>query len=149
MRTLFITLLLTLAAVTAHAEDVYRTVQSDGTVVYSDRPLSSDSVKITLNTRLSEEARVAAEASAAAAAAAAQAGSGDDDMAAALAEQQRLRAEACQKAREALALYERSPRLYETLPDGGRRYLSDEEIATARMEARRAVADFCEPEPGN
>lgn len=149
MRTLFITLLLTLVAVTAHAEDVYRTVQPDGTVVYSDRPLSDESVKITLNVGAAEAAQAAAGASAGTSATASegQAGGGGDEAerASAREEQAQLRAEACQEARDALELYERSPRLYETLPGGGRRYLTDEEIVDARMNARQAIADFCEP----
>jgi len=140
--------LLAFAAASAEAPEVYRTIQADGTVVYSDRPLSPDSVLVAVNTRpASAEAAATASGSAAASGSAR---SRDDTagkesgMAAAVAEQKAMRAEACREAQAAAEAYERSPRLYEELPDGGRRYLSDEEIAEARQNARQAVVDFCD-----
>lgn len=150
MRTLTITLLLALAAFGAHAEEVYRTVQADGTVVYSDRPISANSVRVQVKSQPGQATAPAASSQAGSTqATGSRPANGGGDMAAARAEQARLKAEACQEARKALETYERSPRLYETLPDGGRRYLSDEEVIEARQKARQAVANFCEPESRN
>lgn len=150
MRTLMITLLLALAAFGARAEEVYRTVQPDGTVVYSDRPISASSVRVQVKAQPGQATAPAASAPRSSAQAdGSGSANGGGNMAAARAEQARLKAEACAEARKAVEVYERSPRLYETLPDGGRRYLSDEEMIEARQKARQAVANFCEPEPRN
>ena len=142
-------LLLALATSLAYAqvEDVYRTVKPDGTVIYSDRPISADSVLVKVQSQPTGEARAAAEAGAANTFAA-QPGEGEA-LAAAREEQARLRAAACEEARKMLATYENSPRLYEQLPDGGRRFLTDEETVQARVAARQAVADYCEPDGNN
>lgn len=128
----------------AVAEEIYRTVQGDGTVVYSDRPLSDSSVLVSVSARPADPGEnpvLAAEADR-------QSGEDDDSgaMSAAIEEQKALRAEACREARAAMEAYERAPRLYEELPGGGRRYLSDEEIVRARQAARQAVVDFCDDE---
>jgi phage protein D len=131
----------------ATANDVYRTVNEHGVVVYSDRPLSAQSQRVRVDAK--------ATAPQAAAPAPAPAAAPDEDterrqreadlatLTAARAEQANIRAAACRQAQAAAKSYEESPRLFETLPDGGRRYLSDEEIVQARLEARRAVADYC------
>lgn len=150
MRTLTITLLLALAAFGAQAEEVYRTVQADGTVVYSDRPISADSVRVQVKAQPGQATAPAASSQAGGSQATGnRPANNGQGMAAARAEQARLKAEACAEARKAVEVYERSPKLYEELPDGGRRYLSDEEMIEARQKARQAVADFCEPEPRN
>lgn len=144
--------LLALAAASTEAQaegqDVYRTIQADGTVVYSDRPLSPNSVLVTVDTRPASAADAGTDTGSAAASGSARsrdASAGrESGMAAAVAEQKAMRAEACREAKAAAEAYERSPRLYEELPDGGRRYLSDEEIAEARQNARQAVIDFCD-----
>lgn len=145
MKVLLATLaLLLLMTATVSAEEIYRTVKADGTVVYSDRPLSDSSVLVKVNAAPAEPGQnpvLAAEAG--------RDGEEDADsgaMAAAVEEQKALRAEACREAREALEAYDRAPRLYEELPGGGRRYLSDEEIVRARQAARQAVVDFCDGE---
>jgi hypothetical protein len=146
IRLLLPALVIALVATSANANDVYRTVQKDGTFVYSDRPLSPESVRVNLSSNPTDPERVAAEAEARRAADAerrSQAAEGDP-IAAGLAAQAELRAEACSEARKAYEAYERAPRLYESLPDGGRRYLSDEEVVRARESARQAVADFCD-----
>ena len=141
MRFLSIMLLAMLLATPALANEVYRTVDDRGVVVFSDRPLSSASVRVTVETKVPGAGEPQSVASANP--------QGDEDAArerglqAARAEQAEIRAEACRQARAAVATYETSPRLYESLPDGGRRYLSDEEMAAARQQARQAVADYC------
>jgi hypothetical protein len=153
MKTLLSALLLLVLATSlayAEAEEIYRTVKPDGTVVYSDRPISADSVLVQIQSRPAGEARAAAEAAAANAFAGPPGAPGEDEaLAAAREEQARLRAAACEEARKALETYENSPRLYEQLPNGGRRFLTDEEIVNVRLAARQAVTDFCEPDGGN
>ena len=146
IRFLLPALVIALLATSANANDVYRTVQRDGTVVYSDRPLSPESVRVNVSSDPTDPERVAAEAAARQAADTerrSQAAEGDA-LAEGLAAQAELRAKACSDARKAYEAYEQAPRLYEPLPDGGRRYLSDEEIVRARESARQAVADFCD-----
>jgi hypothetical protein len=96
MKTLLSALLLLVLATSvayAEAEEVYRTVKPDGTVVYSDRPISADSVLVQVQSRPTSEARAAAEAGAANAFAAQPAAPGDDEaLAAALRAAARWRA---------------------------------------------------------
>lgn len=131
-----------LVAFPAVANEVWRTVDHQGLVVFSDRPLSTASVRVSVATQPAGPAAAETEPgtppegtrrSAAPAAA----------DAAARAEQAELVAKACSDAREALAAYEKAPRLYQELPNGGRRYLTDEEMIATRQQARQAVADFC------
>lgn len=146
IRFLLTALAMALVSVTATANDVYRTVDRDGTVIYSDRPLSSSSQRISLATQEADEERVAAEAEALREADAArrQRSAEPAGLAAARAEQEELKATACREAREKAQAYEHAPRVYEQMPDGSRRYLSDEEVARARLSARQAVTDFCD-----
>jgi hypothetical protein len=146
MRLLIATLALALSCTLAQAEEVYRTMQPDGTVVYSDRPLSPASVRLSTTYRHTDPEAVEAELQSLEQSAEERRGatSPADDFAAARAEQRELRAQACEEARRAAAAYEGAPRLYEELSGGGRRYLTDEEIVQARLSARQAVADFCD-----
>ena len=143
MRFLLPALIAALVAVPVAANEVYRTVDERGQVVYSDRPLGPTSERVVVDPRLVEGAAAAAETSAPPATTPRQDQADAATVAAARAEQQQLMAEACRQARAAVEAYERSPRLYETLPDGGRRYLSEEEFVAARAQARQAVIDFC------
>ena len=53
------------------------------------------------------------------------------------------KAEQCSKARERYDSYANSRRLYEKLPDGSRRYLSDAELEAARASAKASVDVMC------
>jgi hypothetical protein len=136
-------LIAALALATAQASEVYRTIDEHGVVVYSDRPLGPHSERVHVSARPVDQAQAAATALQAREPERRQ-DSGEGGLAAALEEQRALRTEACREARQAAEAYERAPRLYEELPDGGRRYLSDEEIVAARQAARQAVEDFCD-----
>lgn len=144
MRLLLSALLAAIIVTPALAQEVYRTVDERGVVHYTDRPLSDRSQLVKVEAKGTSQPRAAASAGPAPA----DDPQGDlveqDTVAAARTEQAALRAEACRQARTAVAAYERSPRLYETLPDGGRRYLSEEEMIAARAQARQAVIDFCD-----
>lgn len=149
MRFLVPALLAALLVAPAAANDVYRTVDERGVVVYSDRPLSERSEPVRMEARSADRAQAAqqaeqpAEPSADEQSSRSQREADQAMLAAARAEQAEIRAAACREARAALEVYETSPRLFETLSDGGRRFLSDEEVVQARVQARQAVADFC------
>lgn len=132
-----------LVASAASANEVYRTVSPDGTVTYSDRPLSSASVRVDVSSRPTDPAAVEAELAARREAQAARQSTPSEDLSEALAEQRAMREQACAEARQAAETYERAPRLYEELPGGGRRFLSDEELVRVREASRQAVIDFC------
>jgi hypothetical protein len=53
-------------------------------------------------------------------------------------------AERCAKARERYDGYMKSQRLYEVLPDGQRRYLSDAELETTRAAAKASMEALCQ-----
>lgn len=147
MKLLFpVLVFLALAAAPANANDVFRTVDAQGHVIYSDRPLSADSQRVNVVSAATDPERVAAEAEALRTSEAERRTRAPEgsDMAAARTEQSALRAQACREAREAAETYERAPRLYEELPNGGRRFLTDDELIRIRQGARQAVIDFCE-----
>jgi hypothetical protein len=143
MRFLLIALIAALIALPAVADEVWRTVDERGQVIYSDRPLSTLSQLVKVDTAQAAAAEAQDAAGREAAPQPARRSADDALLAAARAEQAELRAHACREAREALAAYETAPRLFQELPNGGRRYLSDEELVQVRLDARQAVADFC------
>jgi hypothetical protein len=53
------------------------------------------------------------------------------------------REKGCQQARDKLQKYETAHRLYRPGADGQREYLTDEEIDAARVDARKAVDQWC------
>ncbi len=56
---------------------------------------------------------------------------------------ERLRSENCKKAQERYKTYIESQRLFRQTPNGGREYLSEAELAQARVRAKQAVDEFC------
>jgi hypothetical protein len=141
-RVLLIALVLALASTAAFANDVYRTVDRDGTVIYSDRPLSAASQLVTMAAQPADPPAAADPPRETAPRR--ESPREPESLAAAMEAQAELRAQACLEARQTAEAYERAPRLYEQLPDGGRRYLSNEELLQARANARQAVIDFCD-----
>ena len=141
-------LVIALASMAVTAQEVYRTVNPDGTIVYSDRPLSERSQLVSVATRSTDPERVAAEADALLEAEEArdQRSAEPAGLAEARAEQAEKMAEACRIAQQKAEAYERAPRIYEEMPDGSRRYLSDEDVARERLAARQAVIDYCPQE---
>jgi hypothetical protein len=135
-------LALTIPAV---AGEIYRSVDENGVTVYTDRPPYPGAQPISIHSRPTDLAAVAEEQARLL---------GEDDpnlVPPPPAERARdpqaeaaQRAEQCRLARERAQTYATSQRLYEPLPDGGRRYLTDEELDRARDEAQQAVARFCE-----
>lgn len=148
IRFLLPALVIAMAAMSAGAQEVYRTVNPDGTVVYSDRPLSERSQRVNVATRATDPERVAAEAETRREEAEerSQRSAEPAGLAAARAEQAEKMAEACRIAQQKAQAYEQAPRIFEEMPDGSRRYLSNEDVARERLAARQAVTDYCPEE---
>lgn len=144
--TLLATLLL---AGTAGAGEVYLTRDAQGNPVYTDTPQSIPAQRLDVRSSSSDPAEVRARyeeqmkqlaaneatrstsAAAAADASKARALNADD------------RAKRCADARQRYQAVMDSFRLYEQGPNGERRYLTSEEIDTARVEAKRMMDEFC------
>lgn len=143
------TVLCTTAA--AQTAEVYRSVDADGTVSYSDRPVDDSSRVVFVATprpatappapQPTPSTAPAVSADGAENEAAADAGSEPppptpDELAA-------ERAANCQTARERNERYQMSRRLFRALPDGEREYLSDAEIDAAKAAAVADVEKWC------
>jgi hypothetical protein len=141
---------LLLLATVAQASEVYRTTDSQGRPIYTDKPQSLPAERIGVKTsnadpaeaqrRHDEEMKQLADAEATAAAAAAK--SADAQKARELSAEDR--AKRCQDARQRYESYLNARRLYEPgSAEGERRYLSDAEIDAARADAKRLMDEFC------
>lgn len=145
-------LLFALLSSAAAAEDVYRTVEANGNIVYSDRPLNERSVLVTIATQRPTTSAATAGGNSSAAAPA-----GADGASAAAppppaplpdgptaAEMRAQRLENCAIARERQERFALSSRLYRETPDGEREYLSDTEIEETRAKAATDVTNWCD-----
>ncbi len=145
MRIFFASALLALAvAGPVMAGDIYKSVDDKGVPVYTDKPPHPGAKPIGIRSRPTDPRAVAEER-------ARLLGTDSPDLAPPPRGAARdpeaeaaAREEQCRLARERAQLYATSQRLYEPLPDGGRRYLTDEELTRARDEAEQAVVRFCE-----
>ena len=131
-------------------QEVYRWVDDDGVVHFADRPVdpraqrtglhfestNPDSVQKRLMQRDYEENQAAASETEQAESAAIEATR--------RAEEARTRDLQCNAARERYQVYTTAPQLYETLPGGERRYLTENELAAAREEAQADVDKWCD-----
>jgi len=142
-------LALTLAVTAAAQADVYKYVDAQGHVQYTDRPQTLPAERLNIRSQKTDtvalEERTAAERERQEAAAKAReetiARKADAKAAAELAAKDR--AERCVKARERYDSYINSQRLYETLPNGERRYLTDAELDRARASAKVSMDELC------
>ena len=150
LRTLFmLTAATAVLAAGPVAADVYKFKDDKGNVLYTDKPstlpaerLNIQSQKtdtVAVQTRQQEEMKRLQEADKANQQGTAQ--SKDQQQASQLTATQK--AEQCAKARERYDSYSNSRRLYEKLPDGSRRYLSDAELEAARVSAKASVDVMC------
>lgn len=141
MRVFWLVTALLLANVLFAAE-VYREVNPDGTVTYSDRPASDSAETITIDTRAPvgvpppAAEQPTADAQPTPETPAEPPEPSPADVAA-------ERAANCAAARERNDRYQMSRRLYRSLPDGEREYLSDEELDAARAGAAADVEQWC------
>jgi hypothetical protein len=143
MRTVAI-VTLSLLAVSAPAAEVYRSIDAQGNVVYSDRPASEESTKVALRT----SAPAARTPSTSQAARAGEPAADVPDQATIeAAERAQLaedRAANCKIATERNVRYSTSRRLYKEGDDGERVYLNDAELTEARNDAQAEVARWCD-----
>jgi Skp family chaperone for outer membrane proteins len=143
------TMLLAAAALTlasaAAAQQVYKSVDADGHVVYSDRGASRNSPTTSLKVQESDAAGAAQLARQqreleAADAARRQEQAADDKQRAAQAKQHQ---QACDKARQEYDRVLNTRRPYHLDGDGNRIYYSDAELEQMRERARQAMATAC------
>lgn len=152
LRTLLVSALL-VATVPASAE-IYRWVDAQGHVHYSDRPVPGATRVVGIVTHATNPAAVAerndsAQQQRQAEQTAAQkeqtdraaAKTVDKDVA-------KIQEERCKKAREDYRVATESQRLYRVNKDGERVYLSDQELTEARINARKALDEACGKQPG-
>ena len=145
MRIFFTSALLALAvAGPVMAGDIYKSVDEQGVPIYTDKPPYPGAKPIGIKSRPTDPQAVAEER-------ARLLGPDSPDLAPPPtreatpdpAAEAAARDEQCRLARERAQRYATSQRLYEPLPDGGRRYLTDEELTQVRDEAQQAVVRFC------
>lgn len=139
--------LLALVAAPLFAADVYRSIDANGNVAYSDRPAGQSTERIFIATpRASSSPRTQAGVRTAAAP---PAGPQSEDLNAEVRQEPRPEEVAAQRARNCTVAQERaeryrvSHRLYRNLPNGEREYLSDAELDEARAKAEADVANWC------
>jgi hypothetical protein len=130
------------------AGDVYKTVDADGHVTYSDHALSTNSKKITVDVVEGDprEAARLSKAMAAENAEAAQRAKAAQQQAAAQLQQesqQQHQQAACRAARARYATFAAGGRLFHMDDQGNRVYYSDAEIDAQRDSARQAMDAAC------
>jgi len=138
-------LALACAVPTLPAQEVYKSVDAQGHVVYSDRGAVKNAPKTSLHVAEPDPAEVARLAH-------------EDELLKAdeqarmrqqalddknKAQQQRKQQQACQQARNHYYYLKDSARIYQRDADGSRSYLSDEAADAAREQARRAMVTAC------
>jgi Skp family chaperone for outer membrane proteins len=132
----------------SRAADMYKTVDPQGHVTYSDHPLSPSSQRVSVEVtppNADEAARLTREQAALTAAAAQQTKNDRQDAAdqakkaAQLAQQQQR----CSAARNRYALFAAGGRIFKTDADGNRVYYSDEEIDQQRTLTKAAMESAC------
>ena len=130
--------------------EIFRWVDENGVVHYSDVPDDPDAAATDVKSTATDRQRVRQQELRAWEDRQRQAAEDQDaDMqramdAQAAAEKERMRQLNCEAATQRAKLYGESHRLYETLPDGERRYLTDAELSAARSEALAEVDEWCQ-----
>jgi hypothetical protein len=132
----------------AHASEVYKEKDAKGNTVYTDRPAALPAEKLNVKTQQTDVVAAQqrsdepAKANAAAHQASAAQQAADQKKAAELTAEDR--AKRCEDARTRYQSYMNARRLYEPgATEGERRYLSSEEIDSARENAKKLMDEFC------
>ena len=130
------------------AAGVYRWVDAQGNVHYTDKP-NGDAQKLEIESRPTDPARIATQREASQK----QHSEHQENRQKQLADEKeadakaqddaKARATNCTKAQERLERYETAHRLYKPLPDGEREYLTSDEIDTARADAKTDRDKWC------
>jgi hypothetical protein len=148
LRILAITLI-SLAGVSAAHADVYRWVDSNGVVQYSDRWVPGSVLVKTEKGKASASSPSAAPAPAANAPAASSVPRADQILAAERDKRTvdgdvaKVRGEQCKKAQQAYDYAVNTPRLYKEEKDGGKTYLSDAELSARRVDLLNKRREAC------
>lgn len=148
-----LTLTLTLATATIGASiaqaDVYKYTDDKGNVLYTDKPSTLPAQRLDVRTQKTDvvavQARQEAEAKRQESAdrARQQGATAANDKREAAQLNEKDKAERCTKARERYDKYMNSRRLFETMPNEERRYLSDAELDAARASAKESMETLC------
>jgi hypothetical protein len=141
-------LLLVASALPAFSDDVYRTVDAQGHVTYSDKPLTSTSKKVAVDViaanpqeaaRLAKErALVNADAAQQSKLAAQQASEQQQQQSQDAAQRRR-----CDAARARYSLFAAGGRIFKMDDQGNRAFYSDEEIEAQKTASKAAVDSLC------
>ncbi len=141
--------LLSVTGIARAEQEVFRWVDENGVIYFSDRPLDPSAQPMGVFYEPTDPQRVTRELmreeyeeNQAAAVAAEQSETAAEE-ATRLAEEARTRDLQCNAARERFNVYTTAPRLYETLPGGERRYLTDDELTAAREQAKADIEQWC------
>jgi Domain of unknown function (DUF4124) len=151
LRSSLLTLTLTASVLLAApaGADVYKFKDDKGNVLYTDKPSTLPAERLNVQSQKTDIVAVQARQEAE------QKSRADADKAGTQNAQQRAeeqqasqmsakdKADRCAKARERYDTYMNSQKLYEQAPNGDRRYLSSEELVSAREQARRSMDAMC------
>lgn len=129
----------------AHGAEVYRSIDSAGNVVYSDRPDHPGAVPVVIRTAAAVAPAARPQSAPARQANAAPATEPDAATIARAeaAQQAEDRAANCEAARTRSERYDTAHRLYRAGENGEREYLTDAQIDEARATAQAEVARWC------
>lgn len=133
----------------AAAAQIYKWVDEDGVVHYTDQPAQPTAERVAIQTNRTDNAAAQARLKSAVQSRDEQTESylrGRDEKRAAEAQAEadnKQRAADCEKARNKLNELVRAQRLYRVDEDGERQYLSEEEAVSAREQAGKEISDYC------
>jgi hypothetical protein len=135
-------------ALSALADDVYKTVDAQGRVTYSDHAISPESKRVTVDViqgNPQEAARLAKERAVVNAGAAEQAKQAQQQANEQLRQQAQAASQkqACEAARNRYGTFSAGGRIYHTDDQGNRAFYSDEEIEAQRISAKAAMDSAC------
>jgi len=120
---------------TAAASAIYKSIDADGNVFFTDKPISESSEQL----EIQFQARLQHQATAAEAAANAPAGPTEDEKRA----EARERAEKCSMYKERQFRFTRSRRIYREDSDGERVYLDEQEMGEVRANVEDQIEEYC------
>jgi catalase len=134
------------------AQNVYKMIDEQGTVIYTDRPPANMPVETVAGLDIArtdadgisnqnEESRKQAAADKAAAQMRATQNAEEAGMKAAVSETRKVN---CEEAQKQVTKYSEARRLYRDVGDGEREYLSDAEVDAERSKSVRSVNEWCD-----
>ncbi len=150
MKAILLLASLVLALSGAHAAEIYKYLDENGNVQYTDKPPTLPAQRLQIRNQPTDPAAVQ-EREQAEQRRRAEADSQRQEQARAAADTQQAeqltaedKAKRCLQARERYDTYMNSQKLYEQLPDGERRYLSSQELDATRAAAKATMEVMCQ-----